>query len=299
VSGIDAAIASAFGRKPAETAPKSSGWRTGPPGVLTEAETLARVGSWLGVTHTHAEWRAHQERQSRRDEVDRQIAEEQKALRLAEAHGWDWLRANSSGELATVAESVKARLGGSGTQLRESLAGALLDAGLRVRLQEATAVAPRPLTGRRIKVTIATPGMGSSGHYSTEVLQAAARERVFPAGLHMMIDHSTASQQRERPEGSVRDLAGVLTTDARWDGSALIAEAELMPAHADLLAPMAGVIGVSLRASGDVEMGEVGGQYVRKITRLIPPAASVDFVTKAGRGGRFEVLESERPRWDW
>ncbi|TFV49537.1 hypothetical protein [Blastococcus sp. TF02A-35] len=297
-AGIDAAIASAFGRKPAASTSESAGWRTGPPGKLTEAEFTARFGT-LSSMHSHAQWQEHQRRRAAVEETDRQIAEEQKVLRLAEAHGWDWLRSNSSGELATVAESVKQRLGGSGTQLRESLAGALLDAGMRVRLQEATAVAPRPLTGRRIRVTIATPGMGASGHYGAEVLQAAARERVFPAGLHMMIDHSTPSEQRERPEGSVRDLAGVLTTDARWDDNALVAEAELMPAHADLLAPMANVIGVSLRASGDVEMGEVGGQYVRKITRLIPPAVSVDFVTKAGRGGRFEVLESERPRWDW
>ena len=167
----------------------------------------------------------------------------------------------------------------------------------RVQLQEATAVKPTATTGRRIRVTIVTPGMGASGWYGADVLATAARERVFAAGCQMMVDHATASEQRERPEGSVRDLAGVLTTDARWDGSALVAEAELLPGHADLLAPMAGVIGVSLRASGDVEMGEVDGQYVRKITRLIPPATSVDFVTRAGRGGTFRVLESERPRW--
>ncbi|MFQ1002619.1 hypothetical protein [Modestobacter sp. SSW1-42] len=204
----------------------------------------------------------------------------------------DILSAETFGRItASEAAQERAKLG---QRLQES-AGTLT--GGRVMLTEATAVKPTAMTGRRIRVTIATPGMGASGYYAPAVLEAAARERVFPTGLHMMVDHPSASEQRDRPEGSVRDLAGVLVTDARWTGGALVAEAMLLPNHADLLASMAGVIGVSLRASGDIEMGEVGGEYVRKITRLVPPATSVDFVTKAGRGGFFEVLESERPRW--
>jgi hypothetical protein len=190
----------------------------------------------------------------------------------------------------TEAEAERER-GKLAQQLSESTATLT---GGRVQLTEATAVRPMAVGGRRIRVTIATPGMGSSGYYAPETLEAAARERVFPKGTQMMLDHATASQRRDRPEGSVRDLAGVLTSDATWNGSALVAEADLMPAHADLLAPMAGVIGVSLRAMGDVEMGDVGGQRIPKVTRLIPPADSVDFVTKAGRGGTFEVLEGAR-----
>jgi hypothetical protein len=300
VSGIEAAIASAFGRKPAaETGTESSGWRTGPPGALTEAETLARVGSWLPATHSHAQWQESQQRQARRDEVDRQIAQEQLVLRLASAHGWDWLRANSSGELAAVAESVKTRLGGSGTQLQESLAGALVDAGLRVRLQESTSVAARTLAGRRLEVTIITPGQGASGWYPAETLKAAAHDKVFPKGLPIFLDHPTVGEQRDRPERSVRDLAGRLTTDARWTGAALVAEAEVLPTHAELVTALEGIAGMSIRAQGEAEVGDVGGQRVRKITRLMAPADSVDFVTRAGRGGTFRVLESERPRWDW
>lgn len=190
----------------------------------------------------------------------------------------------------TAAEAAQHRAK-LGQRLSESTATLT---GGRVQLSEATAVRPTTMAGRRIRVTIATPGMGTSGYYGSDVLQVAAREKVFPKGTHMMVNHPSASEQRDRPEGSVRDLAGALTTDATWNGTALVAEAELLPAHADLLAPMAGVIGVSLRAMGDVEMGEVGGQMVRKVTRLIPPATSVDFVTKAGRGGMFEVLESRR-----
>jgi hypothetical protein len=187
-----------------------------------------------------------------------------------------------------VAAQERAKLGHRITESAATLTGG------RVQLAEATAVRPTTVAGRRIRVTIATPGMGASGWYAPEVLEAAAREKVFPKGTHMMVDHPSASQRRDRPEGSVRDLAGVLTSDATWNGSALVAEADLMPAHTDLLAPMAGVIGVSLRAMGDIEMGDVDGQRVPKVTRLVPPADSVDFVTKAGRGGTFEVLESRR-----
>lgn len=299
MTALDGAIASAFGRKPKVEDSEAGGWRTGPPGALTEAETLARIGGWLPASHSHAQWQESQRRQARRDEVDRQIAVEHKVLRLASAHGWDWLRANSSGELATVAESVKTRLGGSGTKLQESLAGALVDAGLRVRLHESTAVAARTLSGRRIEVTIITPGQGSSGWYPSETLEASARDKVFPKGLPIFLDHPSASEQRDRPERSVRDLAGRLTTDARWTGSALVAEAEVLPTHAELVTALEGIAGMSIRAQGEAEVGDVGGQPVRKITRLMAPADSVDFVTRAGRGGTFRVLESERPRWGW
>jgi hypothetical protein len=274
-------------------------WRTGRPGVMTEAESAARFGGWLPVTHSHAQWQEHQRRRAVAEETERQIAEEQRVLRLAADHGWDWVRGNTSGELARVAESVRSRLGGSGTRLQESLATALVDAGLRVRLQETTAVRPKALTGRRIEVTIINPGMGSSGLYTADVLEQAARDKVFPKGLALYFDHPTERELRERPERSVRDLAGRLAGDARWTGSALVAEADIVPAHAELVAGLEGVAGVSIRAQGEIEMADVNGQRVRKVTRLAAPAESVDFVTQAGRGGTFRVLESERPRWAW
>lgn len=298
-SDVLAAIGAAFGRKPEATSPEAGGWRTGPPGALTEAEFTARFGTSLPSMHTHAQWQEAQRRSARAAEVDRQIAEEQKVLRFAANHGWDWVRANTSGELATVAESVKQRLGGSGTQLQESLATAMVASGLRVQLQETTAVRPKALSGRRIEVTIITPGAGSSGVYTADVLEQAVRDKVFPKGLALYFDHPTAQELRERPERSVRDLAGRLATDARWTGSAVVAEADIVPAHAELVAGLEGVAGMSIRAQGEIEMADVNGQRVRKVTRLAAPAESVDFVTQAGRGGTFRVLESERPRWGW
>lgn len=292
-ASADARRRSAFGVQPV-VAEKPS-WRTGPPGRLTEAES--RGNGWLPVSHTHEQYREHQRKQAHVEETRRQIAIEQKVLSLASQHGWDWLRTNTDGHEATIVESVRQRLGGgTAAQLQESAGAALVDAGVRVHLQEATAVAPRALSGRRIAVTLITPGWGSSGHYSAAVLEQAARDNVFAKGLPIYLDHPTQRELNDRPERSVRDLAGALTHDARWTGSALEAEAEVLPQHSSLLAGLQGVAGMSIRASADVSMGEAEGRRGRIVGRIVE-AQSVDVVTRAGRGGTFRVLESERPRW--
>jgi hypothetical protein len=148
----------------------------------------------------------------------------------------------------------------------------------------------------RIEVTLITPGWGSSGWYSAEILEQAAADGVFPAGLHLYVDHPSQRELHDRPERSVRDLAAVLTEAARWDGSRLVAEAQLLGAHAETFRQpeMAEAIGVSIRASADVTMGEADGRRGRIIGRLVE-AQSVDFVTRAGRGGRYQVIESATP----
>ena len=93
-------------------------------------------------------------------------------------------------------------------------------------------------TGASVALELMTPGWGSSGYYSAPVLEAAGRDRVFPAGTHMYIDHPSASEDRDRPERSVRDLAAVLTTDGTWNGTALVAEARVFAPYQQLIAEM-------------------------------------------------------------
>lgn len=145
----------------------------------------------------------------------------------------------------------------------------------------------------RLLVTLITAGKGSSGVYTPETLQAAAEARIFTAGTHMHLDHQTATENYERPVGSVTTLAAALAEDAYYDpvGERLVAEARVYSRYRTTLAEMAEDIGVSIRADADFEMGEWEGQPARIITRLTE-AVSVDFVTKPGRGGRYEVLES-------
>ena len=43
-------------------------------------------------------------------------------------------------------------------------------------------------------VQVISPGWGSSGYYSSEVLEAAGKAKVWPAGCHMYFDHPDASE---------------------------------------------------------------------------------------------------------
>ncbi len=144
----------------------------------------------------------------------------------------------------------------------------------------------------RLLVTLITPGHGSSGYYSTECLEQAAADRVFPAGLHMYLDHPTEAEEEARPVRSVKDLGAALVEDARWDAAAqaLVAEAEVFSQHRLMITEMQAHIGTSIRASAEVS--ESNGQ--RNIDRIVA-SKSVDFVTHAGRGGSFDVLESAVP----
>lgn len=144
------------------------------------------------------------------------------------------------------------------------------------------------------EVQLISPGWGSSGYYSDGVLKEAAKARVFPKGTHMMIDHQTAVEQMDRPEGTIRDLAAVLAEDARWNGSALVAKAKVFSGYRTMLAEMADDIGVSIRATAEVKHGEAEGRKGTLVERLIE-GISVDYVTRAGRGGRIlSVLEAAR-----
>lgn len=150
-----------------------------------------------------------------------------------------------------------------------------------------------------ISICIATPGWGSFGYYSAECLQEAADAGVYPVGTHMYWDHPTASEKQERPERSLRDLAAVLETAATWrdgnKGPGLYAQAKVFEGYRTLIDEVAPHIGVSLRAGAEVSSGEVDGRRGRIIQRLVE-GYSVDFVTKAGRGGAvLSVMEAHRP----
>lgn len=150
--------------------------------------------------------------------------------------------------------------------------------------------------GSRQLVQVIDAGWGSSGYYAPEVLAEAGRKRAFPAGTHMYLDHPTESEDLERPERSVRDLAAVLTTDATYDPArrALVAEARVFADYAPLINEKREHIGLSIRANGISEYGEAEGRR-GVVVKEITEAVSVDYVTKAGRGGKvLALLESNR-----
>jgi hypothetical protein len=145
-----------------------------------------------------------------------------------------------------------------------------------------------------VRETTAAPVLaGAGGLYDVvlidpaETLEQAARDRVFKAGLHSYWDHSAPG---DRPERTLRDLAGVLTEDARYEDGALRARMQVFAPYRPLVEEMRDHIGLSINGFGDLAEGVV--------TRL-GQANSVDFVTRAGRGGRvLPVLEAGRQSYD-
>jgi len=146
-------------------------------------------------------------------------------------------------------------------------------------------------------IKIIQPGWGSSGYYPKEVLARDAA--VFRAGLQMFWDHPSITQETDRPERSLRDLAGVLASSAEWkdngmNGAGLYASAKVFEPYVSAVRELAPHIGVSIRASGVAADGEADGEN-GLIIEEITDAASVDFVTMPGAGGKvIEMFESYR-----
>lgn len=147
-------------------------------------------------------------------------------------------------------------------------------------------------------VKIIQPGWGSSGYYSPEVLERDG-PRVFRKGLHMYVDHPTRTEEAERPERSVRDLAATLTTDARWvadhpAGPGLYAEAQVKAPYRPLVEELAPNIGLSIRARGKTTSGTAEGKAGNIISEIVS-ARSVDLVTVPGAGGEIlQLFEAKR-----
>lgn len=153
------------------------------------------------------------------------------------------------------------------------------------------------LKSGRMKVCAISAGLGSSGYYSPEVLQEAATNGLIAKGTPLYLDHPSESDRHDRPERSVRDIAAVFTEAASYDATeqALVGEIQVFAPYRELLTEMAPFIGLSISGSAtDITEGEVDGNRVPVIEGLAK-IDSVDWVTRAGRGGKVvELLESVR-----
>lgn len=154
----------------------------------------------------------------------------------------------------------------------------------------------------RVPIRIIKPGWGSSGYYPAEVLRRDG-PRVFTKGMHMYWDHPTKAEERERPEGSLKNLAAVLASDATYRengpaGPGLYAEAEVFSPYRKAVEELAPHIGVSIRALGRARPGEADGRQGLLVER-IAGAKSIDFVTQPGAGGRVLELFEAAGRGAW
>lgn len=134
---------------------------------------------------------------------------------------------------------------------------------------------------------------GSSGYYAAEMLRRDG-PTVFREGLQVYLDHPTNTEASDRPERSVRDLAGRLASTAVYENDGLYADIEVYPHVAPVIEAMADDIGMSIRAAGTCEAStdqRIPGPLITSLTE----AMSVDFVTRAGAGGAIvQLLESAR-----
>lgn len=148
-------------------------------------------------------------------------------------------------------------------------------------------------------IKLMSPGRGSSGYYPPEVLKKAAADNVFKANTQMFWNHATDAEEAARPEGNLNDLAAVTTTDAKWmenghDGPGLYANAKVFADYADRVKEMGKHIGLSIRAGGDRDEAARGPDGKPRVITVLRNAASVDFVTKAGRDGKIFTESSTR-----
>lgn len=165
-------------------------------------------------------------------------------------------------------------------------------------LKEAVSGTAELATGKyRVKL-IAADAWGSSGYYTSEVLERDGA-RVFHQGLHMNQNHLTESERWDRPEGSVENLVGTLAADAEFDaagpeGPGLYADAQFYPSYVSRIAEIKKDVGLSIDAHGVTEEGEKDGRFGPIVVALLE-AKSVDVVTKPGAGGKvLHMIESDR-----
>lgn len=149
--------------------------------------------------------------------------------------------------------------------------------------------------GDTIRIRIISPGWGSSGYYSPSVLEKAAP--LYKSGTKMFLNHPTRSEAKERPERDLNQLAGYLSTDAKYErngayGPGLYADAKLMPGQVDFIKSAAPVIGISHYCEGKTTHGTAEGRS-GPIVEAIMAVHSVDIVTTPGRGGAI-IQESGR-----
>lgn len=146
------------------------------------------------------------------------------------------------------------------------------------------------------EMKLIAPGKGSSAIYPAEVLKRDG-PNVFKAGTHIYLNHPTAAEEAARPEGDVKNLAGVLTTDAVYrethaKGPGLYARMKVFADHGQMVEEKAAHVGMSIRASGVAESGKK--QDGLPVLKELTSAESVDVVTRAGAGGMI-LTEAARP----
>lgn len=160
------------------------------------------------------------------------------------------------------------------------------------QLDEATGNTYKQSTGD-LTITVIKPGWSKNNrYYPVELLKQ--RANIFE-GAKMFADHATEQQDKQRPEGSVKDWVGTITAvKAEADGTikatANIHDEGFKTNLTNLKkAGNLSQMGVSIRAFGECKQGQAEGKKGPIVESLLR-CKSVDFVTFPGAGGQVEAM---------
>ena len=147
-----------------------------------------------------------------------------------------------------------------------------------------------------VNVTLLRPGWSKNDRFYSK--EAIARAVPKFEGAQAYIDHPSKDDEKNRPERSVRDLAGYYTNVHQSPDGAMKATFNPVGANGDFLKPLIAataekpdLLGLSINAAGSTVQGEAEGRkgiLVEDITRCL----STDIVTRPAAGGKFETLRA-------
>jgi len=143
-----------------------------------------------------------------------------------------------------------------------------------------------------ILIKIIQPGWGDKAYYPENVLERDAK--IYKTGTKMFWNHMTEAQRKERPEGDLDNVAGVLMSDGYYDkygkyGAGVYAMAEAFSKYREPIKEMAQYIGVSHSTYCQAQQGERENKR-GLIVEALRKCVSVDFVTQEGAGGKIVQL---------
>lgn len=172
-------------------------------------------------------------------------------------------------------------------------------------LQESVKGLPAPRATGIYRVRIIQSDVeGSSGFYSRDVLESYG-PAAFPEKTLSHVDHPTLDQREQRPEGSLLTLGGYTVGAPVLESDGLYVDMKFAGKALEIVENFGEVIGLSIRAQGDVEESERDGKTVRNVTAIYPsPTNAIDLVTLPGAGGKIvealkeSLKESEIPSAD-
>lgn len=163
--------------------------------------------------------------------------------------------------------------------------------------------------GNKVRVVLITEGMGNQRDRNWYTKEAILKAPSIFEGVQSYLDHPSVSEERDRPERSVKELCGYFTdvevgtfkyqetevsalyanlnfdeSDAGRNAKAKVKAAlEYAKKYPDKNLVYAGL---SINADGRTEPAEINNQQVNKVMEFTS-AFSVDVVTKPARGGKF------------